>query len=202
MFTEVPGQELLFDLQYSNSSIAQFSNSVGFDIGYSKKLKSGNKLGLRLASLYNPFEYDYIRTDPADPISFVIKEVKPNSFWFSLQGIYSFHLYEKESINIYLGSFISLNYFLINESIHRLPNGSFTELIYDSSDQLLFRPGIGLMFESQLENILFKNLDLLYSFSPTIGSFEKFPAMGSIDPWFCLSMDFKVGICYSLKVKQ
>jgi hypothetical protein len=32
----IPGQELNLDFMYSKSTLKQFRNSVGFDIGYSK----------------------------------------------------------------------------------------------------------------------------------------------------------------------
>ena len=202
MIMQVPAQEVFLDLQYSNSSLSMFQKSIGFDLGYSKITKSGNKIGMRLGFGFNPFDYDVITTTTSDPTSYWIAEVQPNSLWLSIQGLYYFRLYERENINMYLGPLISLNYFFIDESGHRLPNGSYTELDYVAVGNTLNRTGLGFIFESQVKDILFKNLDLIYSISPTIGSYEKFAAMGSNDPWFYLSVDFKVGVNYNFKVKK
>ncbi len=197
MFFQVTAQEAFFDFQYSNSSLTSFQKSIGFDLGYSKYTKSGNKIGLRLGFAFNPFDYDYIKILTSDPSSYYITEVHSNSQCLNIQGIYYFRLFEKERINIYLGPLISLNYYFIIGSGHIIPNGSYSKLDYVVNEKFLNRPRLGLIFESQVKNILFKKLDLIYSISPTIGSYEKFAAMGSNDPWFYLSVDFKVGVSYT-----
>ncbi len=193
-FVKVSSQELMFDLAYSNSSLAEYKNFVGFDIGYAKFTKSLNKIGIDFTDSYNLFSYDYINLTDAG--TYLITEVKPKSYIWRLQGSYAFLLRKNNNDYLFIGPLVSLNYFGINESVHRLPNGSYSETTYNLNTRYNNKLSIGFIFEYQSNDVLFSNLDLLYAICPSIGNFEDFSAMGSNNPWFYLAIDFKIGLCY------
>jgi len=113
IFVQAPGQDIALSLISSNSTLQNFKNSIGVDIEYSKLTKSGNKIGLRIFNLYSPFDYDYIKL--IEPFSYLIMEVKPESYLWSIQGNYSFLLKKNDNANIYIGPLVGLNNFRINE---------------------------------------------------------------------------------------
>jgi len=199
---QTSGQEIDFNLSYSNSTLRKFKNAIGFDIGFSKITKKENKIGLLVCSSFNSFNYDWIRIDLSDPRQYIIMDIKPDSYSLSLQGYYCFHLYKNDNAAVFLGPMINLNYFKIYESIHQLPSGTRTEIYYNDNDWFYNKIGIGLLLEYEIRKVIKDDLDLTYSLNPMIGSFEHFPAMGSTDPWFYLSINFKIGLSYRFGIKQ
>jgi len=199
---QTSGQEIDFNLSYSNSSLIKFKNAIGFDIGFSKITKKENKIGFLVSNSFNSFNYDWIRTDISDPRQYIIMDIKPDSYSLSLQGYYCYHIYKNDNAAVFLGPIINLNYFKIYESIHQLPSGTRTEMSYDENDWVNNKIGIGLLLEYEIRKVIKDCFDLTYSLNPMIGSFEHFPAMGSIDPWFYLSINFKIGLSYRFGINQ
>ena len=195
-------QEFDFKIKYSNNTLSEFRKSIGLEIGTSKKVKSGNKIGVLLTSSFNPFDYDYIRRDPADPSSYIIKEVQPSSFSLGFDIYYSFKLYSNEHTAFYLGPQAGINNFLIKESIHRLPSGDFSERTYSENSFKGAKLNIGILLEHEIKNVFLNNMNLNYSICSRIGNYEELFAIGSIDPWAFLAIDFKVGLNYKFRMKE
>ncbi len=202
LMTQVSGQELLLSTKHSSSTLPTFSNSVGFDMRYSEITKSGNKIGLAIAGSYNPFNYDYIKITNADPFTFLVKEVQPESYLWSLQASYSFLRKENDNARFFIGPTVSLNYFRVNERIHRLASGFYTESTYTSNVRWNNKLGLGFLIEYQVNDKLLKRHAVIYTINPSIGSYEVFPAMGSMNPWFYLSIDFKIGVCFNFEKQK
>ena len=196
------GQEFFLNYSYANSSLDKFSKANGYDIGFAKVTSKGNKIEVRLHNSFNTKNYDYIKSIPADPQSYIIKEVEPQSTLIRIQANYSFSMHNNDRATIFLGPVAALNYFIINESIHRLENGSITDATYSARDQYNNKLSFGIILSFEIKEIFSKHLNLVYSVIPQVGSFEKFAAMGSIDPWFYSSIDFNLGLRYRFGTKD
>lgn len=196
------GQELVFNISYSNSSLVEFNKSIGIETGALNITKKGNKIGVRISCLYNPFNYDYVRKTLVSPDSYIIREVEPNSLALSLQTDYSFLLYTKENSAIYLGPLLSLNTFIINELIHSVPRNTDPVEDFTNKNCNGFKFSLGCILGHEINNVFSENFGLTYSISSRIGNYEELFAMGSIDPWFYISFEFKVGISYKTGMKN
>jgi hypothetical protein len=187
-------RELLLNISYSNSSLVEFNNSIGIETGFMNNTKNGNKFGVRVSCHYNPFNYDYIKKTLAGPDSYIIREVKPNSFALVLQTDYSFPVYTNDNSAIYLGPLVGVNTFIINELVHSIPTD--TDPARDFTNKSFSGPkfSIGCLLSHEIHNVFSENLGLTYSISSRIGNYEELFAMGSNDPWFYLSFEFKVGL--------
>jgi hypothetical protein len=198
----INAQDFDLKIKHSNSTLSEFKRSIGIDIGTSKRVKSGNKIGVLLTSSFNPYNYDYIKRSLADPSSYLIKEVKPKSLSFGLDLYYTFDIYSNEHTALYIGPQTGIINYLINESIHRLPSGDYSERTYTENYFEGPKINIGILIEHEIKNVLLKNMNLNYSISSRIGNYEELFAMGSNDPWAYLAIDFKVGLNYTFIKKE
>jgi hypothetical protein len=198
----INAQGVDFKIKYSNSTLSEFRKSLGIEAGFSKIDKSDNKVGILISSSYNPYDYDFIRRSPADPSSYIIKEVKPNSFSFGLEMYYTFDIYSNERTALYIGPQAGIINFLFNESIHRLPSGEYPERTYTENKFEGPKVNIGIQIEHEIKNVLLDNLNLCYTINSKIGNYEELFAMGGIDPWAFLAIDFKVGFNYKFLKKE
>jgi hypothetical protein len=202
MLINISAQEFDLKIKYSNSTLSEFKKSIGIEIGSSKIVKSGNKVGVLLSSSFNPYDYDYIKRSPADPFSYLIKEVEPKSFSFGLDMYYIFDLYSNEHSALYIGPQVGIINFLIKESIHRLPSGEYSERTYTENNFEGPKINIGILIEHEIKNVLLDNMNLNYSICYRIANYEELFAMGSIDPWAFLAIDFKIGLNYKFMKKE
>ena len=187
-------QELIFNISYSNSSLVEFNKSIGIETGFLNNTKKGNKIGVRISCLYNPFNYDYVKKTLVGPDSYIIREVEPNSLALVLQTDYSFPIYTKENSAIYLGPLLSINTFIINELIHSIPTDTEPERDFTNKSFNGLKFSLGCLLGHEINNVFSENLGITYSISSRIGNYEELFAMGSNDPWFYLSFEFRVGL--------
>ena len=193
---QLSGQETQFYTTYSGSSYNKYQNNIGYGIGYNHFIKSKNKLGLIIQHSFCNSNYSDIYGSTIDGISTFIKKVDPKNQRLVIKTNFAFKTISNPKSSLYIGPEIGINYFSINEQVHRLENENITAADYQSEYSENNRFGLGFLIEFELKEITSKNISIFSSIHPEITSFEKFGLVGGYDPYFIGWLNFNFGIKY------
>ena len=101
--------------------------------------------------------------------------------------------------SLFIGPEIGINYFFINEQIHRLENEGISAADYQSKSSGNNKLGFGFLIEFELMEIISKRISISSSIHPEIISYEKIGMTGGYAPNFIRWLNFNFGIKYRLK---
>ena len=198
---QLSGQEISFFTTYSGSDYNKFQSNYGYGFGYNHYIKSNNKLGFTFHHSFCNSNYSEIYGSLIDGISTYIKKVEPVNQRVSFKVNYAFKIVNYLKSSLYIGPEIGINYYFINEQIHRLENENLSVDDYQSQYSKNNKIGMGFLIEFELKEVISKQISISLSTHPGITSLEKCGLDGSYGPCLIGWMNFNFGIKYNLKNK-
>ncbi len=195
--TQLPAQEIGFYTTYSGSSYNKYQSNIGLGIEYNHFIKSKSRIGVAVQYSYCTLNYSDIFGSSSDGISTYIKQVEPNNQRFALRLNYAFKVVNHPKSSLFIGPEIGLNYFFINEQVHRLEDENLTEADYQSKYSENNKFGFGFLIEFELKEVISKQISLYTSVHPEIISFERAGMCGSNNPTIIGWLNFNLGIKYN-----
>ena len=195
LYIGLTSQEISFGYAHTNSSSTQFRKPIGLNIGYTQPVSRILKINIDVLANYSFWHYDLIEFNTVTSSGYLVYEVKPDNFWFSLSGSVNLKIISRGCLTLSMGPQISLNYFLFNELIHEIPTVYSKERTYRDQYNYLNRLGIGVNFESEVKGFSGKNISIITSLTPQFLNGR--PEVGGI-----LANITRIGLRYHFNKKE
>ncbi|HIP48301.1 MAG TPA: hypothetical protein EYG92_04960 [Lutibacter sp.] len=192
----ISAQEISISLANSISARDQFSESYGYQIGYSKLINNKHKLGIKVNHLFSHFsdvEPNHFSTN--DGKSYYREEESDNQRFF-IATDYLLRIFSKKKSSLFIGPEVNLNYYFYHKNIyqylHELPDNK-QQFEYLSTDTNKLGFGVSLAYYYKIKN----NLSIVASIKPEIALFSSGGCLIYINPspW----LHANIGLVYHIQ---
>lgn len=182
---------------YSSGSYNKYGVCRSVGLGYKQIMSPRSRLGLHLNYQKCSADYDEIKQSLSDGVSYNINQVSPNNQRYSINLQYTYALIDHSVAKLNVGAETGLNFLIINEDVKRFENGANEAGTFRNEFKINYRPGIGLIFEFEINNVINKNLSVVSSINPQLVSYHEIGLECSSSPAILGWMNFGLGIRYS-----
>jgi hypothetical protein len=184
---------------YSSGSYNKYWVCRSVGLGYKQLLSPRNRLGLQLNYQKCSADYDEIEQSLSDGVSYNINQVSPNNLRYSINLQYTYTIIDHSAAQLNVGAEVGLNFLIINEDLIRFENGAIDAGTFRNELKDKYRPGFGLIFEFEINNVINKNLSVVSNINPQLVSYHEIGLECSSSPAILGWMNFGLGIRYSFR---